>query len=173
MKHIKCGPSRLEIHDMNPEELKIILDNHAQWLRDPTTGVRADLRKANLTRANLSGANLRRANLRWANLRGASLVGANLVGANLADADLTGADLADADLRRANLARADLRKANLTGAVSPAGTKAAEGSLVVVCAQKGACTDALLWLWELAPETTAEQTLVVARKDWAKWWYAN
>ena len=53
---------------MNKEKLKEILDKHKKWLIHKDSGVRADLR-----RANLRGADLRRANLSGANLRGADL----------------------------------------------------------------------------------------------------
>ena len=54
----------------NKEELKLILDNHALWLRDEHEG-----NKANLYKANLSEANLREANLSEADLTGADLIG--------------------------------------------------------------------------------------------------
>ena len=41
------------------DELKIILENHAKWLRGEEGGVRADLHDANLRGANLRNANLR------------------------------------------------------------------------------------------------------------------
>jgi hypothetical protein len=96
---------------MDEQELQKILDDHKMWLKDSSTGSRADLHRANLRGANLHGADL----------CGADLYGANLRGANLHGADLCGADLHDADLRRANLrgadlCRADLRGANLRGA---------------------------------------------------------
>ena len=78
---------------MNKEKLKEILDKHKKWLIHKDSGVRADLR-----RANLRGADLRRA---------------NLSGANLRRADLSGANLSEADLRRANLSGANLRGADL------------------------------------------------------------
>ena len=133
---------------MTPEELQTILNSHRQWLQDSATGARADLRYADLREAHLRGAHLREANL-------------------------TGASLTGADLTEAGLRGADLRGADLTGAVSPAGTRAAEGSLVVICAQKGACTGALLWLWELAPGTTAEQIAPYARVGWVSWAQEN
>jgi hypothetical protein len=70
------------------EELNRILSSHAKWLRDPSTGNRA-----NLSWANLSGADLSGANLSWANLSGADLSWANLTGANLSGANLSGANL--------------------------------------------------------------------------------
>ena len=54
---------------MSPDEIKNILDQHAMWLVDNTTGKRADLSGADLTRANLSDA---------------SLTGAKLTGATIA-----------------------------------------------------------------------------------------
>jgi uncharacterized protein YjbI with pentapeptide repeats len=47
----------------NKEELKLILDNHALWLRDEHEGNKADLSEADLIGANLTGANLREADL--------------------------------------------------------------------------------------------------------------
>lgn len=40
------------------EKLKQILENHKNWLKDNTEGVRADLRSANLSSAYLSSADL-------------------------------------------------------------------------------------------------------------------
>ena len=82
---------------MNATKLKRILNQHAAWLKDKTTGERANLIGADLRDVNLCGANLR--------------------GADLYDADLRGADLRDADLCNAVLCSADLRGADLTGAV--------------------------------------------------------
>jgi len=41
---------------MNESDLKHILNEHAKWVADNTTGSRANLSGANLTGANLSGA---------------------------------------------------------------------------------------------------------------------
>jgi len=73
--------------------LKPILEQHALWLADPSTGKRA---------------NLQGADLRWTDLREADLRWANLQGADLRWADLREADLQGADLRWANLRGADL-----------------------------------------------------------------
>ena len=103
------------------DQLKQVLELHAAWLGNSTSGKRADLRCDDLRRADLEGADLRRADLKGANLRGANLEdanlgGANLEGANLRRADLEGADLRRADLEGANLFGADLSGANLGGA---------------------------------------------------------
>ena len=98
---------------MNKEKLKEILDKHKKWLIHKDSGVRANLRGADLHEADLRGANLRGANLRGANLSEADLSGADLSGANLSEADLRRADLSEADLRRANLSGANLRGADL------------------------------------------------------------
>jgi uncharacterized protein YjbI with pentapeptide repeats len=66
---------------MSPDEIKNILDKHANWLADHTTGKRANLTDADLTRANLTDADLTSANLTGADLYGANLTGANLTGA--------------------------------------------------------------------------------------------
>ena len=93
---------------MNKEKLKEILDKHKKWLIHKDSGVRADLRRADLSGADLSGADLCRADLRGADLHGADLREADLRGANLSEADLIGANLSEADLRGANLRGADL-----------------------------------------------------------------
>ena len=54
-------------------DLTHILEQHALWLADPSTGKRADLQGADLREANLQGTDLR-----WADLREADLQGANL-----------------------------------------------------------------------------------------------
>jgi len=60
---------------MNAADLKATLAKHAEWLSDPATGERADLRGANLIGADLSGANLTDALLGYADLTRANLVG--------------------------------------------------------------------------------------------------
>ncbi len=94
---------------MKKEELKRILDLHAEWLRNSNQESRADLSGADLSRADLRGADLRDAVLSGADLRGADLSGADLRGAVLSRADLSGADLSRADLSGADLSGADLR----------------------------------------------------------------
>ena len=69
---------------MTPEQLKNVIDQHALWLSDQTTGQRANLYGANLTGANLTGAYLYGANLTGADLIGADLTVANLYGAIIA-----------------------------------------------------------------------------------------
>ena len=93
---------------MKNDDLKVVLEAHAKWVRGETGGIRADLRGANLGRAYLRGANLSCANLSCADLSGANLSGANLSRAYLRGADLRGADLSGANLRGANLSGADL-----------------------------------------------------------------
>jgi len=105
---------------------------HELWLADDSTGIRADLRYANLSGADLRDANLRKAiltganlydanltdaNLSYANLYGCNLTGANLYDANLTDAILSGANLSYANLYGCNLTGADLRDANLRKAI--------------------------------------------------------
>jgi len=68
---------------MKKEELKRILDLHAEWLRNSNQGSRAvlrgaDLRGAVLSRADLSGADLSRADLSGADLSGADLRGVKI-----------------------------------------------------------------------------------------------
>ena len=101
---------------MEQSELNIILEEHAKWLKDDSTGKRANLSEANLRYANLSRANLRGANLIDAYLIDANLSGANLRGANLSKANLIEANLRGVDLRYANLSGVDLIEANLRGA---------------------------------------------------------
>jgi hypothetical protein len=86
------------------DEIRAVLQKHAQWLYGEDGGEQANLRKANLW-----GANLREANLWGADLRGANLQEADLRGANLQEADLRGADLRGANLPNYQLPRGDLR----------------------------------------------------------------
>ena len=112
---------------MTGQELKQVLEAHAEWARGKAGGFRADLSGADLSGADLSGANLRSANLSGADLRSANLRSANLRSANLSGADLRSAYLRSANLRSANLSgaylrsaylrSADLRSADLSGAV--------------------------------------------------------
>ena len=97
-------------------DLKTILEEHAKFLIDPTTGKRANLSGSDLRGANLSGANLRDANLIFAHLNSANLSGANLSGSDLRNAYLRDADLVGAHLIGANLSGANLSCANLSGA---------------------------------------------------------
>ena len=93
---------------MNTDEIKIILEKHAAWLRDDPIGERANLSGADLSGAHLSGADLS---------------GADLSGAHLSGAHLTGADLSGADLRGANLSRANLRGAKDILSIGPGGSR--------------------------------------------------
>ena len=96
---------------MEQSELNIILEEHAKWLKDDSTGKRANLSEANLRYANLSGADLR-----YANLRDANLSRANLREADISYANLRGANLSRVDLRYANLRDVDLTHASLSSA---------------------------------------------------------
>ena len=78
---------------MEQTKLNEVLELHKKWLNNEDSGVRADLRGADLQRADLRGADLRRTDLRGADLRDADLQYANLRGANLRDADLQYAKL--------------------------------------------------------------------------------
>ena len=102
--------------EITQEELKEILRKHKLWLEGDSSGVKANLRGANLSDADLSEADLRGADLSDADLHGADLRGADLRGADLSDADLRGADLRGADLRGADLRDADLSGADLSDA---------------------------------------------------------
>ena len=101
---------------MKNDDLKVVLEAHAKWVRGETGGIRADLSGANLSDADLGGANLSGANLSCAYLSCAYLSGAYLSCADLSGADLGGADLRRADLRGANLSCANLSCADLSGA---------------------------------------------------------
>ena len=70
-----------------------ILADHAAWLRG-RGGLRANLRRADLSGVNLSGADLR-----WADLSGADLSEAIVRGADLRWAIVRGADLSGAIVR--------------------------------------------------------------------------
>jgi uncharacterized protein YjbI with pentapeptide repeats len=104
------------------EQLKILEQEHGS--RRGSQGGRRQLQLAqevaawNEWRRQHSGMrpDLREANLSWADLRGANLVGADLRGANLWRADLNEADLSFADLSKANLREADLSEAWLVQA---------------------------------------------------------
>jgi uncharacterized protein YjbI with pentapeptide repeats len=74
---------------MNPDEIKNILDQHANWLADHTTG-----KRANLTGANLTGAYLPDADRTVADLTGAYLFCSNLTDANLTGVNLSRAIIA-------------------------------------------------------------------------------
>ncbi len=105
-----------EILKPTPEQLVLILADHAKYLRGESDGKRADLRSADLRSADLRSADLRSADLRSADLYGADLRSANLSSADLRSANLYGANLSSANLSSADLRSADLRSANLYGA---------------------------------------------------------
>lgn len=69
---------------MMREDIKKIIEKHAEWLKGNEEGVRADL-----SHMRLDGAVLRYVDLRWANLSNADLRYANLVGADLRYANLS------------------------------------------------------------------------------------
>ena len=102
---------------MTPNEIKRILFEHEAWLNG--SGVRANLRGANLRDANLCDADLRNA--------------------NLCNANLCRADLRSANLCLANLCHADLREAKLSG-VRLIGVQYDESTvmLAMACPEKGA-----------------------------------
>jgi len=93
---------------MNQNEIKKILKEHGEWLRDPTRGKKADfgnkdLRYATFTcaileKANFEGANLSYADLRFANLKNANLKNVNFCHSYLLNANLLGANLEGANL---------------------------------------------------------------------------
>ena len=93
------------------EDIKKIIEKHAEWIKGNEEGVRADL-----SHLCLEDADLRYVDLRWANLRGTDLRSANLRGTDLSGADLYGTDLSSADLSSAYLSSANLSSANLRGA---------------------------------------------------------
>jgi pentapeptide repeat protein len=101
-----------------PEELSIVLRDHARWLdTEEREGKQASLCEANLSKAELMGANLSKAKLMGANLSWANLMGANLSWVILTQANLSWADLSRANLMGAELSGAILTQANLSGAM--------------------------------------------------------
>ncbi len=98
------------------KSLEKILEEHKKWIKDSTTGKRANLRNVALCDANLRGVDLSNANLRNVDLSNADLRGANLYYVNLCSADLSNADLRGANLYYANLSNANLRNVALCGA---------------------------------------------------------
>ena len=117
---------------LNGKTLSEILAAHALFVRGKDGGVRADLRKADLTEANLSGADLTeaqaggaelfRASLRQAILRRADFGAANFRDADIQGADFEGAILKTAILRETKLDGVDLSRAEGLGtALMPRG----------------------------------------------------
>jgi len=149
------------------ENLKEILEQHSEWLKDPTKGKRAYLAGADLRGANLAGANLRNADLAGADLRGADLRNANLRNADLRSADLRSADLAGASLRNANLVGADLKSADLEGAKSGL---CLTNPVVLSLLRLGACAEALYFI---NTQSLHEAWLACDRRDWKQWLIAR
>jgi hypothetical protein len=98
---------------MTPAQLQKILADHDAWLKNSSTGKRADLSGAELQGADLRRANLDKANLSGAQMDEADLTDASLEWAHLRGAHLNGAHLSGANLRRASLARVHLKRTNL------------------------------------------------------------
>lgn len=107
-------------------DIKRMLRDHAQWLKDPNKGRRAilrgtalmgaDLREADLRRAIFKGANLSDTNFDGADLREVDFARAGLSGASMQRADLRGARLDGAAVAGLDLTRADLRGASFIDA---------------------------------------------------------
>ena len=93
------------------EDIKKIIEKHAEWIKGNEEGVMADL-----SHLCLEDADLRYVDLRWAYLSSANLRSANLYGANLSSANLSSANLSSANLSSANLSSAYLSSANLSSA---------------------------------------------------------
>ena len=92
------------------EDIKKIIEKHAEWIKGNEEGVRADL-----SHLCLEDADLRYVDLRWADLSSAYLRGADLSGANLSSADLSSAYLSSANLSSANLRGANLDNVKYNG----------------------------------------------------------
>lgn len=107
----------------DPEHLAILKQGVEAWNAwRERSGLRPELRGADLSgrvlpKIDLGTARLRKANLRKANFREAKFRRATFYKANLSGADLRGANLRRADLTKANLEGADLRGADLSYAV--------------------------------------------------------
>ncbi|MBR5913059.1 MAG: pentapeptide repeat-containing protein [Selenomonadaceae bacterium] len=106
--------------EISKEELQKILDDHAAWLRNESTGKYAKLQDKYLMNVDLSGADLSFADLEGARFCNAKLNGvkfthSKLRFANFSDADLSGADLAFADLRGATFSGANLQGVDFSG----------------------------------------------------------
>ena len=89
----------------NREHLEMIRQGTAAWngWRSANSGIRPDLREADLKGADLKEANLADANLNGASLRKAKLSGADLRGADLRGTDLSGAILDGVDFSRSTI----------------------------------------------------------------------
>ena len=97
---------------MEDLQLRKILQNHKEWLKDNNKGERADLREADLREADLKGADLKGADLSGADLSRADLSRADLIRADLRGANLDGADFSNTDLSEADLSYTLLTTAN-------------------------------------------------------------
>ena len=98
-------------------ELDRTLDLHGAFLKDRPGGMRADLRRRELSGLDLAGRDLSGANLGGAILTGCILRGSRISHACLFAADLRGANLEHAEFRRSDLRGACLREARLTDAL--------------------------------------------------------
>ncbi len=108
----------MERPDASPRlDLDGILSAHRRWVESSgVEGIRAVLRRENLSGVDLQDALLKEADFTGCRFRNAVLIGADLQGANLTSCDFQGADLSRADLRGAILRETLLRDASLSGA---------------------------------------------------------
>lgn len=81
-----------------PEAIQAILQDHAEWLHDPTRGRQADLSRRYLKGLDLAGRDLRKAIIRHSDLREVDFTLADLSGADLTGSLLMGATFRGADL---------------------------------------------------------------------------
>jgi len=102
----------------NEEQLAILRQGVEVWnkWREKNSGIKIDLRVADLSKINLSESNLQGVDLGGASLNGANLILANLTSAYLKKATFHEARLNLVELNEANLRNTDFRMANLSGA---------------------------------------------------------
>lgn len=112
----------MDLKTITQEELNIILKEHELWLKDNTTGKRADLKWYDFRKMILKNKNFRKADLCWSNFQAAILDNsdfseADLRYCNLCDTDCKGTNFSKSFLRFTIFGEANLRKANFTESI--------------------------------------------------------
>src|SRR5271154_853901 len=101
----------------NGRSLHDVLDNHARWMEEESSGFRCILDCETLNEAVLKGVRLRSAIVKGITFLDADMMGADLSRTNIDNADFQRAILTDADFNGAEILESELSLSWLTGAI--------------------------------------------------------
>lgn len=100
---------------MSDTELRVILENHMEWIEDASKGERADFSNMDLSGADLRNLDLRGAVFNKTDLRSVDFRGSRIDYARFYMANMRGCNLSDVDLHNSIVSYVDLSYSNLTG----------------------------------------------------------